>query len=110
LSGHILLHLREFFRVVSAVVLVVRRRRRAEQSFEFLFLPLLLLHLLLQQGTLRRELAISIGSFIGPRLGISNAPLDHRGIDGVAFGRFLGHEAKPDKYTFDRSEHDEVGS
>src|ERR1051325_6553561 len=42
---------------------------------------------------------------VGFGLGITDAPLDDRLIDGIGLGGLLRHQAQPDKQTFECSEH-----
>ena len=59
----------------------------------------------LQQGDLPGQLAIGIMRLVGLGLGVADAALDDRLVDGVGFGRLLRHQPHPYKQPLNRSKH-----
>ena len=89
--AQVLLQRRQFFGIMSAVGLVIRRGGGLKHPLKVLPLPVLAFDLILEQRYLARELTVGVMRLVRLRLRVADAAFDDRLVDRIGFGGFLSH-------------------
>src|SRR4051812_17534491 len=90
---------------MGAIGFIIGSRGSLKETLQVGTLPVLTLDLVFKQSDLSRQLPVRVMGFIGLGFRVANAALDYRLVDGIRFGCLLRHQAHPNEYPFDRSEH-----